>query len=45
MGLSEADMAAGYLQVILEVPSVINSQVQGKLWASLQLVIWTDSTA
>lgn len=39
MGLSEADMAAGYSHVILEVLSVTNSQVQGKLCASWQLVI------
>lgn len=45
MGLSEADMAAGYSHVILEALSVTNSQVQGKLWASLQVVIWRDSTA
>lgn len=31
MGLSEADMAAGYSHVVLEVLTVTNNQVQGKL--------------
>lgn len=31
MGLSEADMAVGYLHVILKVLSITNGQVQGKL--------------